>query len=47
MSPRLCLFAAQQGWNVLELRVERPTLEDLFVQITEAEDAVPATLVHA
>jgi ABC-2 type transport system ATP-binding protein len=39
---RLCQFAAEQGWRLLELRVERPTLEDLFVQITEAEDTVPA-----
>jgi ABC-2 type transport system ATP-binding protein len=39
LAPRLCEFAALQQWRLMELRVERPTLEDLFVEITEAEDA--------
>lgn len=34
LAPRLCRFAAANDWNVLELRPERPTLEELFVQIT-------------
>jgi len=34
LAPRLCSFAAERQWRVLELRPERPTLEDLFVQIT-------------
>ena len=42
LSPRLCRFAADHNWLLQELRVERPTLEDLFVQITEAEDAPAA-----
>ena len=37
LSPRLCQFATDNNWRLQELRVERPTLEDLFVQITEAE----------
>ena len=35
IAPRLCECAAQNEWRLLEMRVERPTLEDLFVQITE------------
>ncbi len=34
VAPRLCSFAEERQWRVLELRPERPTLEDLFVQIT-------------
>jgi ABC-2 type transport system ATP-binding protein len=34
LAPRLCSFASERQWRVLELRPERPTLEDLFVQIT-------------
>jgi ABC-2 type transport system ATP-binding protein len=34
LAPRLCSFAQERHWRVLELRPERPTLEDLFVQIT-------------
>jgi ABC-2 type transport system ATP-binding protein len=40
LPPFLSQFAADQEWRLLEMRVERPTLEDLFVQITEAEDAL-------
>jgi ABC-2 type transport system ATP-binding protein len=36
LAPRLCSFATEHQWRVLELRSERPTLEDLFVQITTA-----------
>jgi ABC-2 type transport system ATP-binding protein len=42
LSPRVCQSAADYQWQLLELRVERPTLEDLFVQITEQEDDVAA-----
>jgi ABC-2 type transport system ATP-binding protein len=38
LTPRLCEFAANNHWRLLDLAVERPTLEDLFVKITE-EDA--------
>ena len=31
----LSQFAMDHEWRLLELRVDRPTLEDLFVQITE------------
>jgi ABC-2 type transport system ATP-binding protein len=34
VAPRLCALAAERGWRLRELRPERPTLEDLFVQIT-------------
>ena len=40
LTPRLCQFATDNQWQVLEVRMERPTLEDLFVQITEEEEAV-------
>ncbi len=40
IAPRLSQFAADNEWRLLEMRVERPTLEDLFVQITE-EETVP------
>jgi ABC-2 type transport system ATP-binding protein len=36
LAPRLCSFAAERNWQVRELRPERPTLEDLFVQITHS-----------
>jgi ABC-2 type transport system ATP-binding protein len=36
----LSQFATDNEWRLLELRVERPTLEDLFVQITEEEEAL-------
>jgi ABC-2 type transport system ATP-binding protein len=39
ISPRLFELAAQRGWKLKELRPERRTLEDLFVQITEGEGA--------
>jgi ABC-2 type transport system ATP-binding protein len=39
LAPRLCEFATDNRWQLLELRIERPTLEDLFVQITEEEEA--------
>jgi ABC-2 type transport system ATP-binding protein len=35
LSPRLFELAVQRGWKVKELRVERQTLEDMFVRITE------------
>jgi ABC-2 type transport system ATP-binding protein len=34
LAPRLCALAVEKGWLLRELRPERPTLEDLFVQIT-------------
>lgn len=34
LAPRVSALAAQRGWQLRELRPERPTLEDLFVQIT-------------
>ena len=34
----LSQFAAEHEWRLLELRIDRPTLEDLFVQITEEDD---------
>jgi len=37
LAPRLSQFAADNEWRLLEMRVERPTLEDMFVQITEEE----------
>ena len=40
LAPRLCDFATDNHWQVLEMRMERPTLEDLFVQITEEEEAI-------
>ncbi|MBM3993696.1 MAG: ATP-binding cassette domain-containing protein [Planctomycetes bacterium] len=36
-APRLCECAAKGNWRILELRIDRPTLEDLFVQIMESE----------
>ena len=38
LPPLLSQYAMDHEWRLLELRVERPTLEDLFVQITEEED---------
>jgi ABC-2 type transport system ATP-binding protein len=35
LAPRLCSFATERDWRVLEIRPEKPTLEDLFVQITQ------------
>jgi len=43
LGPALLEFAAEKGWKVQELSVVRPTLEDLFVQITEEEDVSPKT----
>ena len=40
LAPRLSQFATDNDWRLLEMRVVRPTLEDLFVQITEEEEAV-------
>ncbi|MCI0639847.1 MAG: ABC transporter ATP-binding protein [Gemmataceae bacterium] len=34
LAPKVCALAAQKGWRIRELRSERATLEDLFVQIT-------------
>jgi len=41
ITPRLCQCAQHHKWRLVELRVVRPTLEDLFVQITQ-DEAVPA-----
>jgi ABC-2 type transport system ATP-binding protein len=38
LAPRLCALAAARGWTLRELRPERQTLEELFVQITARED---------
>jgi ABC-2 type transport system ATP-binding protein len=38
LAPRLCALAVARGWKVRELRPERRTLEDLFVQITTREE---------
>lgn len=40
LAPRLSQFAADNEWRLLEMRVERPTLEDLFVQITEEDEVL-------
>ena len=37
LAPRLCEFAVQNQWRVLEIHPERPTLEDMFVKITGRE----------
>jgi ABC-2 type transport system ATP-binding protein len=42
LAPRLCALAVERGWKMRELRPERRTLEDLFVQITTREE--PASL---
>jgi ABC-2 type transport system ATP-binding protein len=34
LAPSVAGLAAQRGWELRELRQDRPTLEDLFVQIT-------------
>jgi ABC-2 type transport system ATP-binding protein len=39
LSPHVCKLAAQRGWNLHEVRPERRTLEELFVQITSRPDA--------
>jgi hypothetical protein len=39
LAPHLSQFAADNEWRLLEMRVERPTLEDMFVQITEEEES--------
>jgi ABC-2 type transport system ATP-binding protein len=43
LGPRLAALAAEHGWRLHELRPERQTLEDLFVQITGRDEgaAVP------
>ncbi len=38
LAPRLSQFAADNEWRLLEMRMQRPTLEDLFVQITEGDE---------
>src|SRR5262249_38703941 len=35
LAPLLSQFAVDNEWRLLEMRAERPSLEDLFVQITE------------
>jgi ABC-2 type transport system ATP-binding protein len=44
LAPRLSQFAADNEWRLLEMRIERPTLEDLFVQITEEDEPIPEAL---
>ncbi|MSQ96793.1 MAG: ATP-binding cassette domain-containing protein [Gemmataceae bacterium] len=39
LAPLVSQFATDNEWRLLEMRVERPTLEDLFVQITKKEAA--------
>jgi ABC-2 type transport system ATP-binding protein len=39
-APLLSQYATDNEWRLLELRVDRPSLEDLFVQITHEEEAV-------
>lgn len=39
LAPRLSQFAADNEWRLIEMRVERPTLEDMFVQITEEDES--------
>jgi hypothetical protein len=34
VTPALCKLAVEKGWNLLEVRPHRQTLEDLFVRIT-------------
>ena len=34
LAPHLCALAVAKGWQLRELRMDRPTLEDRFVQIT-------------
>jgi ABC-2 type transport system ATP-binding protein len=34
LAPNLATLATEKGWGLRELRPERPTLEDLFVEIT-------------
>lgn len=41
LAPLLSQYALDHEWRLLELRIERPTLEDLFVQITEEEPVTP------
>jgi len=38
-APTLAVTAANQGWQLLELRPESPTLESLFMQVIHHEDA--------
>lgn len=38
-APTLAVTAANQGWQLLELRPESPTLENLFMQVIHHEDA--------
>lgn len=38
LAPSVASLAAARGWELRELRPERPTLEDLFVQITGVHD---------
>jgi ABC-2 type transport system ATP-binding protein len=47
LAPRLSQFAADNEWRLLEMRIERPTLEDLFVQITEEDEIIEATVAPA
>jgi len=40
LAPRLCTLAVQRGWHLRELRSEKPSLEDFFVQLTSEEGRV-------
>jgi len=46
LSPRLCALAMQRGWKLRELRPERQTLEELFVQITAREDTAAEAMTR-
>jgi len=39
LCPRVCALAVEQGWKVREMRPERQTLEEMFVQITSREES--------
>ena len=39
LAPHVYAFAVERGWKLRELAVQRQTLEDLFVRVTEPENA--------
>ena len=38
LAPRLSQFAADNEWRLLEMRVERPTLEEIYLSLTGEEE---------
>jgi ABC-2 type transport system ATP-binding protein len=38
LAPRLCALAVERGWKLRELALERQTLEDLFVRVTQTKE---------